>query len=92
MTAIRRLPAMGLQFHGGPLEQRRSPARPGRSARTRAHSVARADGFVPCSTRGSSTGCWSRWWRGRSLERSGGSGAVEHPGLGGCRRVTHRET
>jgi len=51
-----------------------------------------ADGFVPCSTRGSSTRYWSRWWRGRSLERSGGAGTVEHPGLGGRRSVTNRET
>jgi hypothetical protein len=48
--------------------------------------------FVRCSVHGCSAGCKSLGWRDRSVERSGGAGVVQYPGLGGCRRVTNRET
>ena len=54
--------------------------------------AARADGFVPCSVHGRPAGCRSLRRRDRWIERSGGAGIGQHPGLGGCRRVTNRET
>jgi len=51
--------------------------------------AALAGGFMRCSVHGRSTGCRSLRWRDRSIERGGGAGIAQHPGLGGRRRGTN---